>query len=240
MLYYIYLLYVYTLYLLVQSCHSMLLLAGPSGSSKTSRYVKPYAIWDFSYGFELDTFTTKLFNFFAVQMAHRFFSHMLFFSNLFCCGVFWGGYHLFSKLSHVSTGKKESISVWPWRKCGICKRTLTTCHMYLGWFFKIHILYFTPCVFGYVFGAIPKKRNRGTKTKAIVSKSLVRFLTIPCILLLSPSFTPDDPIPEEPKELKASSAENHLHGTTWVFLHGWMLKMLNGLRLRWKMMKARP
>ena len=55
----------------------------------------------------------------------------------------------------------------------------------------------------------PNQKNpRGNKNrgiKAIVSKALVRFLTIPCILLLSPNLTPDDPIPEEPKEHKGTT-----------------------------------
>lgn len=55
----------------------------------------------------------------------------------------------------------------------------------------------------------PKKKLRKKRIKAIVSKALVRFLTIPCILLLSPNLTPDDPIPEEPKEHKVSKESNY-------------------------------
>ena len=79
-------------------------------------------------------------------------------------------------------------------------------------FQKFHISYmFRPVFFGgklcLLVGPNQKKssRKRISRIKAIVSKALVRFLTIPCILLLSPNLTPDDPIPEELKEHKGTT-----------------------------------
>ena len=143
----------------------MLSLAGLSGSSKTSRYVKPYAIWDFSYGFELDTFTTKLLIFSLSKWPIGLFSNIFLKPFLLRCFLGWLPFvfQIFSRF-HRQKGKYFGVTLaemW-----NLQENFDYLPHVsWLIFFVLIHILYFSPLVLLAMSLAPPPPPKKKTKRK---------------------------------------------------------------------------
>ena len=131
-----------------------------------------------------------------------------------------------STISCQNLSLQESIWAWPWRKSGICKRTLTTCHMYLclNFCFKksTFTVYVSPGFFaeGYVFWLAQNKNLAETRNESRPSSPKPWCVSWPshvsCCCLQIWHLT--DPIPEEPKEPKGTTKES----TTWVVSARWV------------------